>query len=359
MALETTAVVPANFPDRYEAGGTVQARTSATLTSRIVAPVRDVRVVPGQHVHAGQVLVVLDDRDLAAQSRQARAVVAAAEQAIQAGRAERDAADASLALASATHGRLNRLHERKSATTQELDEATASLRAAEARQSAARARTAQADAGLASAQAAAEAAAVSASYATVAAPFDGIVIEKLIDPGNMAAPGAPLVRIDSDDGFRVDVKIDEARAALVTAGTTVSVAVGPREGADAVILPGQVTEVARAIDAGARGFQVKVALPPSPDLRSGMFARVIVDGPPRPALVVPATAIVHRGQVATLFAVEAGAARLRLVQTGRSRDDVVEVLAGVEDGELVVTSPPPGLADGQPLQSLPPRGDRR
>lgn len=102
--------------DRHEAGGIVQAREAATLTSRIMAPVREVRVRPGDRVRTGQVLVVLDDRDLAAEARRARAAGTAAEESARAAASNREAAAAALTLAEATHRRISQLSERKSAT---------------------------------------------------------------------------------------------------------------------------------------------------------------------------------------------------------------------------------------------------
>src|SRR5690606_14137061 len=108
--------------------------------------------------------------------------------------ADRQAADATLALARAAHGRIAGLHAKRSATAQEFDEATAALRRAAANAAASVARARGASSGLGRARAAADAAATTASFATITAPFDGVVTEKLIEPGNMAAPGTPRLR---------------------------------------------------------------------------------------------------------------------------------------------------------------------
>ena len=119
--------------EAIESGGVVQARTTATITSRILAPVREVRVAPGDRVRAGQTLIVLDGDDLAAGARAARSAALAAEQGAKAAAAELQAAEAALALARASHDRIAGLQARRSATAQELDDATATLRSAEAR----------------------------------------------------------------------------------------------------------------------------------------------------------------------------------------------------------------------------------
>lgn len=352
LEVRTVRVVPATVADRLEAGGTVSASITATISSRVMGTVRSIAVVPGDRVRAGQALVLLDDRDVAAGARGARSAVAAAEEGARAAQAERDGAAAALVLARSTHERIAGLHDRRSATAQELDEAVAALGAAEARLAAAEARVRQADAALASARAAAEAAAVTASFATVTAPFDGRITEKLVEPGDLAAPGRPLLRMDGGAGFRVDVRLDESRAALVAPGQEVDVVIeAGGAGTGARQRRGTVVEVARAIEADSRAFLVKIALPSGDGLRSGMFARVQLAGSPRQALTLPAEAVVTRGQVATAFVVDEGRARLRLVRVAPAPAGRVEVLAGLEAGDEVVVAPPPALADGRPVRA--------
>src|SRR5690606_25917832 len=172
----------------------------------------------GDLVRRGQVLVTLDARDLQAQVRQASTDEAAARQGRAALDAERLAAQAALDLAKASPGRMTTLHARKSATQQEFDDATAGLRAAEPRVAALDARAPQADAAMGSAGAGREVAQVTASYAAITAPFDGMVTEKSIEPGNMAAPGTPLVRIEDTRGYTLDVRLDAALASGLSVG---------------------------------------------------------------------------------------------------------------------------------------------
>ena len=132
IRVTTVNVAMADIADTFEAGGVVQARTTATIMARILAPVREVRVVPGDRVRAGQVLIVLDGRDLAAHARSANAAMLAADQGVSAAASEQQGADAALALSRATHERIAALYAKRSATAQELDDTTGALRAAEA-----------------------------------------------------------------------------------------------------------------------------------------------------------------------------------------------------------------------------------
>jgi RND family efflux transporter MFP subunit len=340
--VDTATVAVAEVADTFEAGGIVQARTTATLMARILAPVREVRAVPGDRVRAGQVLIVLDGRDLAAQARRARAEGASADQDVIAAAAERQAAEAALALARATHARIAGLQSKRSATPQELDDATGALRAAEARAAGAEARAQAAVSSVEGARAATEAADTIEAFSRIAAPLDGVVTEKMVEPGNMAAPGTPLMRVEDTRRFRLDVRVDESRIGRVSPGATVAIALDGGSDGAARVVDGTVTEVSRAVDADARSFLVKIELPADRGLRSGMFGRARFSTQPRRALTVPEAAVVHRGQVTSVFVVEKDIARVRLVNVRRT-----EVLAGLSEGDVVIVTPPPTLTDGR------------
>ena len=345
IPVTVATVAMADVADTFEVGGVVEARTTATLMARIVAPVREVRAVPGDRVRAGQLLIVLDGRDLAAQAQRARAVGVSADQDVIAAASERQAAEAALALARSTYTRIAGLHAKRSATSQELDEATAALRAAEARAAGAAARAQAAVSGVDGARAASDAAATTETYSRIAAPFDGVVTEKMIEPGNMAAPGTPLMRIEDAGGFRLDVRVDESRIAQVAVGATVSVSLDAGPDGVARVTTGKVIEVSRAVDTDARAFLVKIALPTEERVRSGMFGRAHFASRPRRALILPTGALLRRGQVTSVFVVEKDLARVRLVQVSGS-----EVLAGLSEGDVVIVAPPPALTDGQPVR---------
>ncbi len=347
--VRTARVIGTDLAERLEAGGVVVASESAVVSSRTIAPIAAVHVRAGDEVRAGDVLVTLDARDVAAQSRQAVAAVAAVEQALKQAGSDQAAAAADHTLATAWHKRIATLHARNSATAQELDEAAARLAAAAARLAGAAAAIDQAQARLTAQRAAAEASATTESFTIIRAPFAGLITERLTDPGNLATPGAPLLRIEASGRRRVDVRVDEARAGYVHPGDVVEVLLEtPAAHADAIqMITGTVTEVERAVAADQRAFTVKVALPADATPRTGVFARVRFRGEARHAIVVPPDALRRQGQVTSVFVVRDDIARIRLVRTGVAEKEQVEVVAGLDAGEIVVTTPPPALVDGQ------------
>jgi RND family efflux transporter MFP subunit len=342
IPVTVATVAMADVADTFEIGGVVQARTTATITARILAPVRDVRVVPGDRVRSGQVVIVLDGGDLAARARSARALAVAADESVAAAEADRQTAEAALTLARATHARIAGLRAKGSATAQEFDDATSALRAAEAQATGAVARAQAAVSGVEGARAASDAADTTAAFATIAAPFDGVVTEKMVEPGNMAAPGTPLMRIEDTRDFRLDVRMDESRIGQISPGAPVSVSLDSGTGDVPTIVTGTVAEIGRAVDADARAFLVKFMLPADNRLRSGMFGRAHFSAQPRRALTVPAGALVRRGQMTSVFVVEKDIARVRLVNVRGT-----EVLAGLSGGDVVIVAAPLTLTDGR------------
>ena len=351
LEVETTVLARASLPQSLEAGGLVQATLTATVASRLLADVRTVHVVAGDQVRRGQPLVTLDDRDLASARAQADAQVAVVTQSRAAADAERAAAEAALALADVTHGRIAGLHEKRAATTQELDQARATLAAARARLAAIEARLSEVTAGITAAEAARDGATVGLSHATLRAPFDGIVSHVNVDPGNQVAPGTPIARIESA-GRRVDVSVDAARAEGLEMGTAAQVWLDDR----LEPLAGEIAEIERTMDAGLQSVTLKIALTSGEQVATGRFARVRVAGAAREGLAVPDTAVVRRGQLLAVFVVDDGRARLRLVSVGRALEGRTEILAGVEAGDTVLVAPSAHLVDGTPVA---PRGARR
>ena len=338
IAVATAQVAMTDVASAIDSGSVVQARNTATITSRILAPVREVRASPGDRCPEGQTLIVLDGDDLAASARAARSAALAAEQSSNAAAADLLAAEACLALARASHDRLAGLQAKRSATAQALDDAIAALRGGEARVAAASARTSQATSAVESARAASDQARPTASFSTIAAPFDGVITEKLVEPGNMASPGVPLLRLEDIQGFRLEVRVDESRIGRIRNGDSVRILLGTRP---RLSRAPWLRSAARWMQMRGR-FSSRIALPDALGLRSGEFGKARFSGPPRRALTIPSSAIVRRGQLTSVFVVDKGIARVRLVSLSEP-----EVLAGLMESEVVILSPPADVTDGR------------
>lgn len=331
------------LPGQFEAGGIVRARVTALIASRMLAPIVDVAVRPGDRVRRGQVLVSLESSQTQAVRAQAAAAGVGADEAARAADADLRAAESAAMLARTTHDRIRTLFERRSATEQELDQANASLAAADAQRAGAASRVAAAAAARDAAHAAAEAAAIAVSYGQLIAPFDGIVTERRADPGSMAAPGAPILTLEDPSSYRLEVPLDEARGAIVARGDAVDVRVASAESVE----HGRVGEIAR-LDPASHSFLVKIDLAPVAFVRSGLFGRATFSTTPRRALTVPASAVVTRGQLTFVFLVDREQRLvLRPVSVGPTIGARTEILSGVREHDAVVLNPSSSLADGQ------------
>ena len=341
-AVQVETVADSEIADIYQASGSVRARYSAAIAAKIAANILEVRVRTGDHVQAGQTLIVLDRRDLEASLRRSEAIRAEAESAIDETENAITAARTNFELARVTHKRFQDLLAQASVSQQEFDESQARLRSAEAALEMAASRRRQVEARRRQAEAEIAAARVAHGYATLTAPFAALVTERKADPGSLATPGAPLLTLEREGNSRLEASIDESRLGLVRVGESVAVEI---DGLNRTVA-GRVAEVVPSVDAATRSFTVKIDLPALPGLRAGMFGRAGFAVRRREAFLVPRSAVLERGQIRSVYVVEGDTARLRFITLGEGRDEQREVLTGLTTGERIIITPPPLLADG-------------
>jgi RND family efflux transporter MFP subunit len=341
VAVQVVSVTTQDWPTSYEATGTIRARTTATISSKVMGYVQQVSVQVGDRVRQGQELITLDARDLDVSLRRAEAGGAEVESAIPELENATAAAKANLDLAQTTFKRMEELAGKKSISNQELDEASARLKAAQANYDMVRSRRSQINSKMAVVEQEVRAAGIMRDYAKLAAPFSGVVITRSVEPGNLATPGTPLLTIEQDGLYRLEASVDESKLANVRVGQAVeAVLEADRK------LSARVSEIVPSVDSASRSYIVKLDLPVAPRLRTGMFGRAIFPLGMQQVVAVPLAALMERGQLQSVFVVEDGVAHTRLVTTGRRSKDAVEVLSGLNAGEKVVLPVPVGLQDG-------------
>jgi membrane fusion protein, multidrug efflux system len=360
VKLETAVLAP--LEDFYEATGTVKSRTTTTLSARTMGTVVALRVREGDRVSAGQTLIEIDNRDAAAQLQKAQAGLLEAqaaqtevEQSINGDQSAKAAAEANLRLAQATFNRYQTLLERKSVSAQEFDEVKAKLQIAEAeveradkmmqmlaaKKAQVRARIDQAKAEIANAQ-------VYAGYARITSPLNGIVIAKSIEVGSMATPGAPLLTLEDSTHYRLEAAVEESQLRRIRLRDAAHVQIDALGGAD---LNAMVGEIMPSADPASRSYTVKLDLPPQALLRSGMYGTARFASGQRQALLIPQAALVQRGQLTGVFVVDKeNVARLRLIKTGKTVGEQIEILSGLQEGERFATEGATKLNDGHRVQ---------
>lgn len=324
----------ANVSDVVEAVGTLRAAETSQLASQMMGNIVEIRVREGDRVQRGQVLAVIDDAQPRAALDRATAADLAAQQEI-------SASESDFTLAQATFKRYETLHERKSVSAQEFDEIKAHYQAAQARREVVRAGQAQANAALQQARTA-------LGYTHIVAPFDGLVTEKKADSGTLASPGMPVFTLEDLRRYRLEAAVNETDLRYVRRGQPVSVSIDAfdRE------LKGKVIEIVPAADPASRSFLVKIELPFDPALRSGLFGRAQFSRGERSALLIPRTAVVERGQLQGIYVLDQrGIAGLRYVTLGKPSAQQVEVLAGLQSGEMLIRDPGSSELSGKKIES--------
>ena len=358
-------------PSYFEAPGTVYARVSTVLSSKIVGRILSLSVREGDRVRQGDVIVEIEDRNAAADLRRAEAAEDEARQALEEVERGIRAAEAAIAaagarrdLAVATAQRYGMLRDRQSVSAQEFDEAYTRRRTAESEfEGAGQARAAmeakrfQVLARIEQARAMVAAAEAAMDEFRITSPINGIVTARQGEVGMLAAPGIPLLTVEDDSRYELKAAVDESHISRIAKGQTV----GVRIDATNSEYSGTVTEVIPASDPAARTYTVNVSLqlpPGNAAVRSGYFARASFTTGERKALFVPESALVRRGQLVGIYVVQEDAALLRLIKIGKQSKDGIEVISGLDPGERIVTSVNSDIVDGVRVIESAPRSSR-
>ena len=365
------AVQRRTVDDFYEAPGTVRAKTRSVIAARIMGNVVAVHVREGDRVRAGQTLIELENRDAGIQQLKARAGVKEAQSTldevqrnISSAQSGLEAARAQETLAKATFARYKVLHERRSVSPQEFEEARARfevasaegdraeriLEANKARRGQVMARIEQANAEVANAN-------VYAGYARLRSPLNGVVVAKHVDNGSLATPGTPLLTIESTSGYQLEVAVEESQLGRIVARDRAFIVL------DALQIPefsGLVSEIVPASDSNSRSYIVRIDLPDTlaAQIRTGLFGKARFVTGSRETFLIPSKAVVTRGQLTSVFVVdESGITRLRLIKVGKIFNEDTEVLSGLNEGEQIVVSDLTGVIDGGRVYRAPSTSD--
>jgi RND family efflux transporter MFP subunit len=335
----------------YEAVGTVQAGISSKLSSKLLGTVESIRVREGDRVKKGEALIILDQRQVKDQVHMAEAGLAEARKALNAAISDREGAAAQKKLSFATYERYRDLKEQAMVSAQVFEEKEAGYQQAEASLERAGAMAAAAHAKVKQAEANLAVVSVTEKDAIIIAPHDGIITAKLVDKGDLASPGTPLITIETTHGFCIDMLLPETYIGYVAPRQKVLVEVpalktGPLEGNVCTIVP--------SADQKSRSFIVKINLPIERSVTSGMFARVQIPTGHSRQLLLKRSAIIIRGQLTGLYLVDSdNIAHFRLIRLGKTSGDSVEVLSGLKEGDRYVATPVPALVDGARVEVTP------
>jgi len=303
----------------YETSGTLRARNTAAVSAKIMGEVTGIKVKPGDEVRKGDIILTMNAPDMTARAE-------ASKEAYKEAQRGADIAGENKGLMEKTFERYKKLYEKKALSGQEFDEVKSKRAVAVLEYERAQRALDRAEAGLQEAEA-------FKGYAVVRSPLNGIVSEKMIDIGNMAMPGAPLILVE-EPVYRVEAVVDEKLLSSINKGTQVLISIDPI----AINTTGRVAEIVRQVDPLTRTFTVKMDLNENPkSLRGGMYAKVKIPTGKKPGLFIPLDAVISRGDMSGVYAVnEDGIVTLRFVKTGKVSEGKIEILSGLSEGEKII-----------------------
>ncbi len=315
VKVEVVTAAEAPSPDVLVLTGIVTADQRAEVTADVAGKVVGVMVERGQRVKMGDPVVRLDVRSAALSEREAQANLAAA--------------SAQKRLAEEECKRAQALLDKGAITRSEYDRQSTQCTAALQQVSAAQAR--------------AEMFRKSVSDGLVRAPFDGLVAEKQVTPGEWVAPGRPLFALVDDDPLRVELSVPELAVPAIRDGQKVQVTAVATKGKN---YEATITRI--GVEIGQRrSMTIEATLAKGSDLVPGMFveANVVIGQTPRP--VVPESAVAKRGKTWHAFVVRNGEVEERIIQKAASLEPgKVAIQNGVATGEQVVATVTPQIVDG-------------
>ncbi|MDD5677999.1 MAG: efflux RND transporter periplasmic adaptor subunit [Kiritimatiellae bacterium] len=279
---------------RVDVVGTVASGVKVNLSARIPAYVKEVFVSAGSPVKKGQQLITLDDREIKEQVT---------------------AAEAQFKQAETEFNRARQLFDNKATTEQALTAAQSMFTAARAQWDRSK---------------------IMLTYAQITSPMDGVVTDRRIEPGDMANPGQVLLAIYDPANMQLEVPVPARLLAKLPVGQAVEVTLDR----PATNFQGRVRQIVSEIDPLSRTQLVKVHIEgPSSDVLPGTFGRLWVADDIRQTIVIPASAIYSVGQIELVQVVRDQRAMRRAVRSGPKHGASVEILSGLDAGDVVLVKP--------------------
>ena len=308
-ALQTISVERVSMPLEYQLDGVVEARRQATLSAEVSGQVETVNFDVDDYVEKDEVVMTIRDREYRARRQQAAAALAEAVANLKQTRLEFD--------------RQQDLRNRKLISQAEFDRASANLEAANARKSSAEANLERAEEEL--------------RHTVVRAPYSGIVVQRLVEPGETVNPGQPIMSGYSRDELRVVASVPqsligdlrerrEARVIVLESDTSLDIT--------AITIPPYA-------NSKNHSFPVRLDLPGEHDgLYPGMLVKVAIAIGTAERILVPASSLVSRSEVNAVYVIDdGGGIALRQVRPGNRFGERVEILAGLEADESIAIDP--------------------
>ncbi len=326
-----TAASLKNITEQYEAVGTIRPKTETSIQSLVTARIVDVKVNHGDTVEKGDVLVSLDNRQLIARVDQAKQALNAAISGEMQAKEAIAAANAAYNQADAAYKRIKKYFSSQAATSTDLEKAESQFLQAKAGLKQAEQALEGARAGIKQAKEFVREAEIALGHTEIKAPEKGEVLKRLVELGDLAIPGKPLIVLRTSGLLRLEAYVREGLIKKVTPGTKVDVIIDTLK----ITTSATIEEIIPYADPKTRTFLVKAALPYMEGLYPGMFGKFLIPVKQRNAVIIPKKAVRHVGQLEIAWVKENEEWESRYIKTGKSYNDQIEVLSGLSGKEKI------------------------
>lgn len=323
VAVEKVALDPVPF--QYEFPGNVEGSKQAKLSTKLMGEISYFPYEAGAKVQKGQLLAKIKSADIGAKKQQ-----------VVSGIAQAQAAYNNMEI---NYHRIKDLYDKGSASKKELEDMTMAYEMAKQRLKAAKEMEKEIDDVL--------------SYAEIRAPFDGYIVNKFFEQGDIAAPGHPLMIVENFGSFKVVAQVPSDQINLFKRGDEVEVYI---DAISKTPFTGKVSEINPGGNPYSKQFDVQVILekttPDYSKIKSGMYGKVILKDQTKPVIAIDENLLVKRGQLVGVYAVsKSNEATLRWIRTGKEMDGKIEILSGVEAGDVIIKDKDK-IKDGQKVEVL-------
>ncbi|TAN56582.1 MAG: efflux RND transporter periplasmic adaptor subunit [Rhodospirillales bacterium] len=306
VTVEAQPVTEGEFVHEISAVGSLLSNESVMIRPEIAGRVVKILFEEGMPVKKGQLLVKLDDSTYGSDLKQAHA---------------------NLDLSKANYERATKLYSQGAGTARALDEADSKLKVDQSRLEVAR---------------------TSLSKTEITAPFEGVIGLRKVSLGAYVTPGQDLVNLEGIDPIKADFQVPESALPVLKPGMALNVTADSYPGQT---FTGEVYAIDPKIDPVNRSVAARARLPnPMGLLKPGMFVRIgLVTRKSANALLVPEESLIPRGQQMVVYKVVDGKVVSQPIKTGARRKGQVEVLEGLNPGDVVITAGHMKVREGAPV----------
>jgi HlyD family secretion protein len=335
VQVETCKVMQDTIVAETLGTGTLEARVRAAVSPKISGRIAEVLADQGDRVVKGQRLLLLDDEDLRQQVEMAEAEVSVAHAGVEKAESDIQRAEAVEREAKAYHARVSEIASSGAMSLDSLEKAQKQMQVAQAELVSAKTAMAETQKRVIKAQAAYRYAEAQLAYTVVCAPFDGVIVKRNRDPGDVVVPGSAAMEIISLDELWISAWVDETQLGHIAVGQPAKVVFrsnGHQE------LVGTVARIAPQADRESRELLVDVSIEKLPEKWAiGQRAEVYIQtAHKKNASVIPHRAVTWRQRKPGVFVIENSRARWREITLGIEGRSHVEAVSGVEPDQTLM-----------------------